>query len=358
MPDTRTRTLANAATVGTGLALAAVVRRTLAQLGEESLQGEVALITGGSRGLGLALARELAGEGCRLAICARDAAALDRARVELEAAGAEVMTQVCDVGDRAQVEALIEAVTARFGRVDLLINNAGIITVGAVEAMTVEDFRKAMDVDFWGVVYPTLAVLPQMKRRRRGRIVNITSMGGKISMPHFLPYNSAKFAAVGFSEGLHAELAPDGIKVTTVVPGEMQTGSHLHAEFAGDKEKEYRWFALGASAPFTMRADRAARIIVRGIKRGTPEVTYPISAKLAARLNGLFPGATAGILSVVDRLLPDAEGRRGNATAGGEVQAEIGSPALDKATTLGQNASEQFNQYPAPGQPAPSPSGD
>ncbi len=349
---------ANAVTIGTGLEVAAVVRETLGRLGEESLRGEVALITGGSRGLGLALARELAKEGCRLAICTRDAAELERAREELERGGAEVLAVPCDIRDQGQVQAMVEAVNARFGRVDLLINNAGIISVGPIETMTADDFAHAMDTDFWGVLYPTLAVLPQMRQRRRGRIANITSVGGKISMPHMLPYTSAKFAAVGFSEGLRAELASDGIVVTTVVPSEMKTGSFLHAEFGGDRQGEYRWFALGASAPWTMSADRAARIIVRAIKRGTAEMTFPISAKIAARLNGLFPGATASALALVDRLLPDAEGRRANATPGRAVHAEIGSPALDKAMTLGQNAAERFNQVPAPGQPAPSPSGD
>ena len=343
------RTLANAATIGTGLVLATAVRTALGRLGEESLRGEVALITGGSRGLGLALARELAGEGCRLAICARDEAELERARTDLEGRGAEVMTVPCDIRDQSQVEAMIAAVTERFGRIDLLVNNAGIITVGPVESMTADDFARAMDIDFWGVLYPTLAVLPQMRERRRGRIVTITSIGGKISMPHLLPYNCAKFAAVGFSEGLRAELAPDGITVTTVVPGEMRTGSYLHAEFGGDREGEYRWFALGASSPFIISADRAARTIVRGIKRGTSELTFPISAKLAARLNGLVPGATANLLSLVDRLMPAADGERARPAPGAVVQAETDSRALETATALGRQAAAEHNQYPAPG---------
>ncbi len=344
---------ANAVTIGTGLAVAAVVRETLGRLGEESLRGEVALITGGSRGLGFALARELAKEGCRLAICARDAAELERAREELERGGAEVLAVPCDIRDQEQVQAMVDAVNARFGRVDLLINNAGIISVGPIETMTADDFAHAMDTDFWGVLYPTLAILPQMRQRRRGRIANITSVGGKISMPHMLPYTSAKFAAVGFSEGLRAELASDGIVVTTVVPSEMKTGSFLHAEFGGDREGEYRWFALGASAPWTMSADRAARIIVRAIKRGTAELTFPISAKIAARLNGLFPGATASTLALVDRLLPRADDAPTGTVPGASVEAEIDSPALEKATTLGRRAAEEFNQIPDGGHGVP-----
>jgi NAD(P)-dependent dehydrogenase (short-subunit alcohol dehydrogenase family) len=348
MPSKNAR-LENAAVIGTGLAVAALVRGTLNRLIEDSLQGEVALVTGGSRGLGLALARELTAEGCRIALCARDEAELERARQDLEARGAEVMTVPCDLRDEAQVNAMVAAVTERFGRVDLLVNNAGIITVGAVEAMTSAEFADAMATDFFGVLYPTLAVLPQMRRRKRGRIATITSVGGKVSMPHLLPYNSAKFAALGFSEGLRAELAPDGITVTTVVPGEMKTGSHLHAKFGGDREGEYRWFALGASAPFTMSADRAARIIVRGIKRGTAELTFPISAKLGARLNGLFPGATASALTLVDRLLPDAPDAARGTVPGATVEVGTDSAMLEKGTALGRAAAEEFNQQPAAG---------
>src|SRR5439155_11331763 len=117
-------------------------------------------------------------------------------------------------------------VRSRFGQIDILVNNAGVIKVGPLDTMAVEDFEKAVAVMFWGVVYPTLAVLPEMRRRRSGRIAAITSIGGKVSVPHLLPYCCAKFAAVGFCEGLRAELAPYGIRVTTVVPGLMRTGSH------------------------------------------------------------------------------------------------------------------------------------
>src|SRR5207253_5505608 len=139
--------------------------------------------------------------------------------------------------------------TARFGQIDVLINNAGIIAVGAVPSQTLVDYQEAMDVMFWGVVYPTLAVLPQMMRRGSGHIGNITSIGGKISVPHLVPYGCAKFAAVGFSEGLHAEVKRFGVNVTTVVPGLMRTGSHLDAFFKGKQEYEYGWFALSGTNP-------------------------------------------------------------------------------------------------------------
>src|SRR6185369_6660508 len=130
-----------------------------------------------------------------------------------------------------QVAAMVSQVNERLGGIDVLVNNAGIISVGPIESQTIEDFREAMDVMFWGHVNTILAVLPQMQRRRSGWIGNVSSIGGKISVPHLVPYSCAKFASVGLSEGLTAELAKDGINVTTIVPGLMRTGAHINAYF-------------------------------------------------------------------------------------------------------------------------------
>src|SRR5207248_1706106 len=183
--------------------------------------------------------------------------------------GIEVETIPCDVSVQEQVQAMIARATARFGQIDILVNNAGVIAVGPLEAQTVSDFEQTMNVMFWGTVYPTLALLPHMLSRRGGSIANITSIGGKVSIPHLIPYNCAKFAAVAFSEGLRAELANYKIKVTTVVPGLMRTGSHLNAYFKSKHEQEFTWFSLGATMPLVaMNASRAARKIVSAIRRG------------------------------------------------------------------------------------------
>src|SRR6185369_715880 len=117
------------------------------------------------------------------------------------------------------VERLVEAVHRRYGRVDVLVNNAGIIQAGPYESLSLEDFRAAMAANFWGTVHATLAVLPGMRARGGGRIVNVTSIGGTIAVPHLLAYTASKFAAVGFSTGLAVEAARHGVHVTTVVPG-------------------------------------------------------------------------------------------------------------------------------------------
>jgi NAD(P)-dependent dehydrogenase (short-subunit alcohol dehydrogenase family) len=310
-----------------------------------NLAGQTALVTGGSRGLGLLVSRELARAGCDLAICARDGDELERARADLALHGGRVETFVCDVSRQDEVERMIGAVTARLGQIDILVNNAGVIQVGPLENQTIDDFRMALDVMYWGTVYPTLAVLPQMRARRGGRIVNVTSIGGKMSVPHLLPYSSAKFAAVGFSEGLAAEVAKDGIAVTTVVPGLMRTGSHLHAVTKGQHEAEYGWFSLGASVPLiSMDAEQAAKQIVEAARRGESVTFLGITAALASRFHGLFPGTTVELLGLVNRLLPSPAGRSTVSKHGYEARERLNSPLIEFATTLGRRAAERFNE--------------
>ncbi|MBF5043673.1 SDR family NAD(P)-dependent oxidoreductase [Aggregicoccus sp. 17bor-14] len=300
----RSRTLSllrNAAAASLGAAVG--LRATLSH--RYAFRGRTVLITGGSRGLGLVLARHLAAEGARLALCARDEDSLARAREELERLGAEVFTQACDVRERAQVQALVDAVQARFGSVDVLVNNAGVIQAGPLESMTEEDFAEAMDTHFWGPLHATLAVLPQMKARREGRVVNISSIGGKLAVPHLVPYSASKFALVGLSDGLRAELRRYGIVVTTVCPGLMRTGSPRNADFRGDSEAEYTWFSLSDSLPlFSMSAERAARKILRATRRGDAEVVLSVQAKVGALSRALAPNLTAGVLALAARALP------------------------------------------------------
>jgi NAD(P)-dependent dehydrogenase (short-subunit alcohol dehydrogenase family) len=328
------------AALGAGALVAA--RALIRRARQYDLRGRVALVTGGSRGLGLVLARELAREGARLAICARDAEDLERARDELEARGAAVLALPCDVTDQALVEEMVRAVRDHYGQIDLLINNAGVIEVGPMEVMTIEDYQEAMKSHFWAPLYTVLAVLPDMRGRGEGRIVNISSIGGKISVPHLLPYSASKFALVGFSEGLRAELAKDGIVVTTVCPGLMRTGSPRNATFKGRHRAEYAWFSISDSLPVTsMAAERAARQIISATKRGDAEVVLTIQAKLAALFHGIFPGVTADILGAINSLLPEPGGIGTNRAKGKESQSTLAPSWL---TTLSDRAAEENNQ--------------
>ncbi len=317
------------------------VRRLRARMGY-SLEGRVVLITGGSRGLGLALARQMAHEKARLVLCGRDPETLERALSSLAPTGADVLAVPADVTDAGSVADLIGAVRERYGHIDVLVNNAGVIEVGPAETMSVADYEEAMATNFWGMLYPTLAVLPDMRARRSGRIVNITSIGGKLGIPHLLPYSASKFAAVGFSQGLRAEVAPDGVKVVTVCPGLMRTGSPRNAIFRGRHRSEYAWFSISDNLPgLSISADSAARRIVAACRRGDTEVLFPWPAKAAAVINAVAPGLTSGILAAVERMLPSSEGGEPGRRKGADSQSRLSPSWL---TRLGDRAARKYNQ--------------
>ena len=315
----------------------------------DDLSGELALVAGASRGLGLLVARELAARGCRIAICARDAGELETARADLAGRGAEVVAVPCDVSDPAQVQDLVRQVTAQLGPVDVLVNVAGVIQVGPFESLPEDALDVSMGVMFWGPVHLTRAVLPGMRARRSGRIATITSIGGKISVPHLLPYSAAKFAAVGFFEGLRAELSGTGVSVTTVVPGLMRTGSHVRADFGGRASREYAWFALGASLPLvSMDAERAARQIVDAVRERRREIVLTPLGKVAVRFSGVAPATTIALMEVMSRLLPSAPpgptAPRREMDEGRAADTRLGSALHRRATTMGWRAARRFNQ--------------
>lgn len=336
------KTLALAAG-GVGLCLAG--RALLRRITEYDLQGKTVLITGGSRGLGLVMARECVRQGARVAICARDKNELESARRELVKQGGEAFARQCDLTSQSEVNRMVQAIQEEFGAIDVLINNAGVITVAPVEEMTIADYEEAMQTNYWAALYTTLAVLPSMRTRREGRIVNIASIGSKISVPHLLPYSASKFALYGWSLGMRAELAKDGIVVTTICPGLMRTGSPRNATFKGQHRAEYAWFSISDSLPLlTISAERAARQILTACKRGEAEIVLSLPAKLAATLNGLFPNTTADILSFINRLLPAPGGIGTQRALGAESESFLAPSFL---TMLGEKAAVQNNEFAA-----------
>jgi short-subunit dehydrogenase len=332
----------------------AIVREQRVSKAVRELRGKVVLLTGGARGLGYAIARELALSGARLALTSRDADQLERARARLLASGssapADVWVHACDVSVEPQVRGLVAAATTHFGRIDVVVNDAGIIMVGPLESQSLAGFHEAMNVNFFGALHTTLAVLPQMLERREGAIVNISSIGGKIAFPHLLPYVASKFAVTGWSQGLRAELAGKGIRVTTVSPGIMRTGSHIQARFTGDKEREYRWFAAAASLPGTATdATSAARKIVRALAAGSAEISVGLAAIVAARVANCAPELTATLLSLANASLPSppSEGaadfwRADQSTAGSAFQGSLPS----SVERLGARLIQRYNQEP------------
>ncbi|GAB3165373.1 SDR family NAD(P)-dependent oxidoreductase [Telluribacter humicola] len=270
------------------------------------LNGKVVLITGGSRGLGLLMARQLAAKGAKLVICSRTEEQVERARQELEQKGAEVLALTVDVTRQEEVEALVQRVIGHYGQLDVLINSAGIIIGGPQDTMGIEEYDYAMKTHFWATLYTILAVVPHFKERGGGRIVNITSIGGKISVPHLLPYSASKFAQVGLSEGMHNELKQYNIKVTTVVPHLMRTGSPRNAYIKGDHEVEYAIFKFLDSSPlFSQDAEVSARSIIKALEYAEPEVILTVTARVATFLQGLAPGFLNTTMGLVNQFLPD-----------------------------------------------------
>jgi short-subunit dehydrogenase len=348
MPRTRTsspllRRVGPLALLGVGLIAARrVVDRVRAA--RFSWRGKVVLVTGGSRGLGLVIARLLAKRGAKLVLAARDPAALRRAKGELEQHGAEVLDVACDVGRHEQVDDLVRRAQARFGTIDVLINVAGIIEVGPLDTMHEVDFRRSMDTHFFGPLRLALAVLPEMRERGEGHIVNVTSLGGLIAVPHLAPYTASKHGLVGLSRALAAELAGSGVHVLTVSPGLMRTGSPINATFHGDATAEHGWFEVADSLPgLTMSAERAARKIVDACAAGRSSLILGWPAKLAVAAQALMPRLFGWTTAAVGRALPGTP-KYWRPTLGRDAE----SPAIRALSLLSRRAASDNNEAVRP----------
>jgi short-subunit dehydrogenase len=282
---------------------------------------KVALITGGSRGLGLEMARQICARGGKVSLIARDAEELARAKTDLDRFATEVLTIQCDLLETAQIQAAVQQTLERFRKIDILINNAGIIEIGPVGHMQLKDFDRSMRLHFWAPFILYLLVAPHM-RAKGGRIVNISSIGGRIAVPHMAAYSASKFALTGFSDAIRAELAGDNIFVTTVTPGLMRTGSQIHARFKGDHSAEYKWFDWSRKIPFaSISVERAARKILSACGRGKPNLVMPWSAYLIIAANALFPNLTARVMKIANRSLPPRVSKSGDeARSGAEIR--------------------------------------
>lgn len=335
-------------TIGTAAAAFALGRLMRASRAID-FNGKTVLIFGGSRGLGLVLARELAAEGARVTLAARSREELQRAQSDLEDRGLSATIIECDVRDRTEVDATVERVVSEQGTIDVLINDAGIIQVGPIEHMSVEDFEDALATHFWGPLFTILAALPHMRRSGARRIVNISSIGGKIAVPHLVPYSASKFALTGLSEGLRAELARDGFSVTTVCPGLMRTGSTYNAWFKGQHRLEFAWFHISDSIPgISIDAQRAARQIIDACRHGDPALLITPAARLAVLMNGLSPSAMARVMTVFNWMLPEANDRGGDQPRSGWQSVSRAAPS--RLTVLADRASVENNELPLPGQ--------
>ncbi|MFC6998634.1 SDR family NAD(P)-dependent oxidoreductase [Rufibacter roseus] len=339
----KTKTKNNLLLAGAGLGALFALRTISRRRHEFSFKDRTVLITGGSRGLGLVLARMFAEQGAKIAICSRTQEQLDAACQELKSGGATVMAFNCDVSSQTQVKRMIKEIKETLGPVEVLINNAGVISAGPLEEMTVADFEEAMKIHYWAPLYTMLEVMPEMKARGEGRIVNIASIGGKVSVPHLLPYSGSKFALVGLSEGFRSELLQHGVHVTTINPGLMRTGSARNAFVKGQNEKEYAWFAIADANPIiSLAADDAARQIMNACRYGEAEATLGLNAKFASWVHGLFPGLVTDVFSLLNQFLPGPGGIGEERVRGYESESEITQSPLTAPLRKAERANNEL----------------
>jgi short-subunit dehydrogenase len=317
-----------------GVAAAAGGRELIRRRHRISFRGRTVVITGGSRGLGLVMARRFAKEGSHLVLIARDETALRRAGGELRAMGAQVLTVPCDITDESAAAAAIDRAIARFGRVDVLINNAGLIQVGPLSHMTCADFEEAMAVHFRGPLHLMWRVIPAMREAGGGRIVNISSIGGEVAAPHLAPYSASKFALTGLSESLGMELRRDNILVTTVCPGLMRTGSPPNARFKGRHRREYAWFTIADSMPLlSMGAGRAAGKIIEACRRGSPYLALGVHTKAMIAFNHLFPNLKSRLSAMAVRMMPAPDSEAGeDSFSGWQSESRLAPSLLTRST--------------------------
>jgi short-subunit dehydrogenase len=272
------------------------VRRQL-----QGLEQSHVLITGGSRGLGLALAQQFSRRGARVALLARSEAGLQAARAQIRRElDVEVEILVCDLRDRAQTERAAADLLARWPRIEVLINNAGIVRPGPAEHKQLSEYEDAMAVHFWAPLQLMRAVIPRMRQQGGGRIVNVSSVEGKVAFPHIAPYCASKFALTGLSNALRAELARDRIFITTVAPGLMGPG--LRAEGIA---REHRWIARASAAALSIGYERAARSIVRACTRGQRWLELDLLTRLLIRADAFAPGMVGAGMELASALLSE-----------------------------------------------------
>ncbi|KPQ33701.1 MAG: Short-chain dehydrogenase [Phormidesmis priestleyi Ana] len=264
---------------------------------------KVALVTGGSEGIGRAIATRFAKENYHVVIAARDAAKLTEAASQIKTEWATpVVPMPTDVRDPKQVQDLVEQTIADFGQLDVLVNNAGLYSTGPTEEFTLEDWHQVIDTNLWGYIHTIQAALPHFIAQQKGAIVNLCSIAGKLPMPYLAPYTTSKFAISGLSQALSAELSPKGIQVCAVYPNIIKTAFPEKAVLQGknpeDKKARYQQLKQTVSMPFIEKPEDVANGVWQALQNNESE---PIlgSAKLMGGLHALLPRLTQRMLRMV-----------------------------------------------------------
>jgi len=280
------------------------------------VQGSTVVITGATSGIGRETAREFARAGARVVAAGRREERLRELVAEIEGQGGEALAVPTDVADGAQVEALIARAVERFGAVDTLVNNAGVGMAARFEAQSIVDFRRVMEVNFWGAVVACKAVLPRMRTQPLGGlIINIASIMGKRGLPFETAYCASKFALAGFSEALRTEVMAQGIDVSTIFPGAVESE-------IWETTDNRTGLDLAALLP-KLPARDLARVIVEDARLPQPEIVMALDAQVVGLLNTVAPGIMDFVLG---QSVPFLEGFQKGAASGRPGGAETPGP--------------------------------
>lgn len=267
----------------------------------KELNNKVAAITGAASGIGRMLAVNLAAKGCEVAVSDIDMSGLEKTAAMVEGQNGKASIHQVDVADRSQVENYAADVVKQHGRVDMIINNAGVALAQSIDDVSYEDFEWLMGINFWGVVYGVKAFLPYLKKQPEGHIVNISSINGFITWPNHAPYCASKFAVKGFTETLWQELRNTNIRVSCVHPGGIRTDIARNTRFyksPGNRmthEQSVKEFDRIAGTS----ADKAASIIIAGILKNKRRILVGSDAYVLDFLTRLFPKGFVRLVAAV-----------------------------------------------------------
>lgn len=260
----------------------------------EKLAGNVVVITGASAGIGKSYAYAFAEEGCNLVLASRSKSKLTEISNDLiKKYNVKVIVVPTDVADEKQAKDLIDIALEEFDHIDILINNAGIGAYGYIHTTSIEDMKKLMDVNYWGMVHCTHAALASMIRRRKGRIVNVSSVVGKIAMPAMGAYSATKFAMEGFSDSLRIEMKKFGIGVTVICPTTTKTDFVENAVEGTNLKLE----------SFGMSSERVAKETINAILDDKRDHVLGIGENLGVKINNTFPGIIDNVLTFAPKFI-------------------------------------------------------
>lgn len=260
---------------------------------KHSFKDKIVIVTGGASGIGRAVCNELGRRGAVLTLADIDTERLEKAASEISDAGGRARALRVDVTKADEVQKLVAETAGEHGRLDYIFNNAGIAIVGEVRDMTLDNWRKIVDVNLWGVIYGTMAAYPLMIEQGFGHIVNIASAAGLVGVPMLASYCTTKHAVVGLSTSLRHEAAALGVNVSVVCPGFIRTELFENAELLNARREE----ATAQVESISIKVESAALKIIRGVEKNKSIINFPFSARFLWWLHRLYPPSLSPLLA-------------------------------------------------------------